>query len=48
MNDAKVLVVAEHDGAELYAGTLNTVTAGVEISGGAVDVHPRGHCPHKR
>ncbi|MDD9811290.1 MAG: FAD-binding protein [Gammaproteobacteria bacterium] len=43
MNDAKVLVVAEHDGAELYAGTLNTVSAGVEISGGAVDVLVAGN-----
>ena len=43
MNDAKVLVVAEHDGAELYAGTLNTVTAGAEISGGAVDVLVAGN-----
>lgn len=27
MSDSKVLVVAEHDQAELYAGTFNTVTA---------------------
>jgi len=41
--NASVLVIAEHDGAELYAGTLNTVTAGVAISGGAVDVLVAGH-----
>lgn len=44
--NAKVLVVAEHDNAELYAGTLNTVTAGVAISGGdgaTVDVLIAGH-----
>jgi len=41
--NAKVLIVAEHDGAELYAGTLNTVTAGVAISDGTVDVLIAGH-----
>jgi len=41
--NAKVLIVAEHDGAELYAGTLNTVTAGVAISGDTVDVLIAGH-----
>ncbi|MDD9858319.1 MAG: FAD-binding protein [Gammaproteobacteria bacterium] len=41
-DETKVLVIAEHDNAALYPGTLNTVTAGVAI-GAPVDVLVAGH-----
>jgi len=42
--NAAVLIVAEHDGAELYPGTLSAVTAGAQIAGGGtVDVLLAGH-----
>ncbi len=50
MNDAamKILVVAEHDHAELYPGTLNTIAAAVAVAGeggeaGEVHVLVAGH-----